>query len=107
MWSKEQQWIAPENQWNAARDGLEGIITTDSGGQRQKISESILQLVEWLSPTARSLNCIEELQYINHIITNGNGAQRQRNIFKETQSLRDVVNASIKEFELNTSMIST
>jgi glutamate---cysteine ligase / carboxylate-amine ligase len=106
-WSKEQQWIAPENQWIAARDGLEGIITTDSGGQRQKISESILQLVELLSPTAISLNCIDELQYIKHIITNGNGAQRQRNIFKETQSLRDVVNASIKEFELNTAMIST
>lgn len=107
VWSKEKQWIAPENQWNAARDGLEGIITTDSGGQRQKISESILQLVERLSPTARSLNCIEELQNINHIITNGNGAQRQRNIFKETQSLRDVVNASIKGFGLNAAMIST
>lgn len=75
--------------------------------QRQKISESILQLVERLSPTARSLNCIEELQYINHIITNGSGAQRQLNIFKETQSLRDVVNAFIEEFEMNTAMIST
>jgi carboxylate-amine ligase len=100
-WSKEQQWVAPENQWNAARDGLEGIITTDSDGQRQKISESILQLVERLSPTARSLNCFEELQYINSIVANGNGAQRQRNIFKEKQSLRDVVHDSIKNFELN------
>lgn len=107
VWSKEQQWIAPENQWNAARDGLEGIITTESRGQGQKISESILQLVERLSPTAKNLNCIEELHYINHIITNGNGAQRQRNIFRETQSLRDVVNASIREFELNVAMIST
>ena len=106
MWSKEQQWIAPDNQYNAARDGLEAIITTDLGGQKQKIFESILQLLERLSPTARSLNCFEELQYINHIITNGNGAQRQRNIFKETQSLRDVVKGSIKEFELNAPMIS-
>ncbi len=99
VWSKEQQWIAPENQWNAARDGLDGTITTDSGGQRQKISESILQLIEKLSPTAISLNCIEELHYINQIIINGNGAQRQRNVFKETKSLRDVVNGSILSIE--------
>ena len=97
LWSKEQQWIAPENQWSAARDGLEGIIT-DSSGQRQKISESILQLVEQLSPTALDLNCSEDLHYINHIIAHGNGAQRQRNLFKETQSLRDVVNNSINSF---------
>ena len=100
-WSKEQQWIAPENQWNAARDGLDGIITTETGGQRQKISESIQELLERLSPTAKSLNCFEELQYIKNIISNGNGAQRQRNIFEETQSLRDVVKASIQEFDLN------
>ena len=86
---------------------IRGIITTDSGGQRQKISESILQLVERLSPTARSLNCIESTMHINHIITNGNGAQRQRNILRKHRSLRDVVNASIKEFELNAAMIST
>lgn len=101
IWSKEQQWIAPENQWNAARDGLDGIITIDSSGQRHKISESTLLLIEQLSPIAKNLNCIEELQYINHIVTNGNGAQRQLNKFKETQSLRDVVNASIQEFEFN------
>jgi carboxylate-amine ligase len=105
LWSKEQQWIAPENQWNAARDGLEGIITTDAGKQRQKISESILQLVDRLSPTARSLNCFEELQYINQIVTNGNGAQRQRNLYQKTHSLRDVVKASVMEFESNFAML--
>lgn len=107
VWTEEQQWIAPENQWYAARDGLEGVIITDSGGQRQKISESILQLIERLTPTARSLNCIEELLYIKHIIANGNGAQRQRNIFKETQSLRDVVSNSIKEYELDAALLSS
>jgi carboxylate-amine ligase len=100
LWKKEQQWIAPENQWTSARDGLEGIIITDRG-QKEKISESILQLLDRLAPTARSLNCIEELQYIHHMVSIGNGAQRQRNIFKQTQSLREIVNASIQEFELS------
>lgn len=96
-WSKEQQWIAPENLWNAARDGLEGIISTESG--KQRISESVLQLVELLSPTARSLNCFEELHYINQVVHYGNGAQRQRNIFQETHSLREVVSASIIDLD--------
>lgn len=98
-WSKEQHWLAPENQWIAARDGLEGMIATGDG-KRQNISESVQQLIERLSPTARSLNCYEELQHLHQIIANGNGAQKQRNIFKETQTLREVVNAAIGDFEL-------
>lgn len=99
VWSKEEQWIAPENQWHAARDGLDGVIT-DSAGNRQKISESVQELIEKLSPTARSLNCLEELQSINQMITHGNGAQRQRKLFEETGSLLDVVKASVLELEM-------
>lgn len=98
-WSIESHWIAPENHFRAARDGLEAIII-HADGQSQKISESILELIENLTPTAIKLNCYEELQYVKHIVKNGNGAQRQRDIFIETQSLRDVVIASINEFNL-------
>lgn len=105
QWSTEQQWTAPENQWIAARDGLEGIIIIDSSGQRKKISDALLELIQRLAPTAQNLNCIEELEYIKNIIANGNGAFRQRNIFKETHSLRDVVNASVREFQLNACII--
>lgn len=99
VWSQEQQWIAPENQWSAARDGLEGVIITHLGKKKQKISESILELVEKLSPIAKNLNCIEELEYIKQIIANGNGAQRQRDIFAKTQSFTEVVKDSIDRFE--------
>ncbi len=106
-WSKEQHWIAPENQWIAARDGLEGIITVDAWGQKQKLSEAIFQLIEQLSPTAKSLNCHAELQYIRHIIANGNGAKRQRHVFHETGSLREVVRDSINEFKLQTCLTTS
>jgi len=98
LWSPEQQWIAPENQWIAARDGLNGMIITDLQGNREKISESILQLIDTLSPTAKKLNCYEELQAISRIIINGNGAERQRNLFKDSQSLQEVVLNMSNEF---------
>ncbi|HEY5260197.1 MAG TPA: YbdK family carboxylate-amine ligase, partial [Rhabdochlamydiaceae bacterium] len=41
-WTQEHLWIAPENQWIAARDGLEGMIITDLQGTRRKISDEIL-----------------------------------------------------------------
>lgn len=98
LWSQEQQWIAPGNMWNAARDGLDAEIAVDANGGRQKLSESIQELIERLTPTAVGLNCLEELQYVNRILAQGNGAQRQRNIYQETQSFQDVIRASIADF---------
>lgn len=99
LWSQEQQWISPENQWIAARDGLNGIIITGEQGKRQKISESILELIEKLFPTAKKLNCYEELQYVAQIVAKGNGARRQREIFTNTQSFQEVVMNAIHEFK--------
>lgn len=105
-WSKEQHWIAPDNLWIAARDGLEGIIATDLEGGKRKISEMIFQLVEQLSPTAKHLNCFDEIQYVKQMLVNGNGALRQRKIFQETGSLREVVDASIIRSDSNFAMNS-
>lgn len=97
-WSMEHQWIAPENQWIAARDGLDGMIIVDLHGKRQKISEGILELVEQLQPIANNLNCLAELNQIKNIVNRGNGASLQRAIFNKTNSLKDVVAHSINCF---------
>jgi carboxylate-amine ligase len=98
-WSKEHHWIAPENQWIAARDGLDGMIIANLEGKRQKISDMVLELIPVLLPIAERLDCREELYYLSHIIKNGNGAQRQRKIFNETGSLVDVVKVMHEEFK--------
>jgi carboxylate-amine ligase len=97
-WTQQHQWIAPENQWIAARDGLDGMIVVDLQGTRQKISEAVLELIELLLPIAKTLNCEEELLLLNHIIDLGNGAQRQKKIFSETGSLKEVVAKARDEF---------
>ncbi|MGE5196230.1 MAG: YbdK family carboxylate-amine ligase, partial [Anaerolineae bacterium] len=100
-WTTEHHWIAPENQWIAARDGLEGMIIINLQGKRQKISDAILELIDLLSPIAKVLNCHEEIIYLNTIIKNGNGAQRQRKTSNETGSLKEVVRIAQEEFRLS------
>jgi len=97
--SLEYQWIIRENQWNAARDGLDAMIIENIHGKRKKLSDLILGLIETLHPIALRLNCAEELSYLKQMVQRGNGAQRQRLIYEQTQSLQDVVAAQMKEFK--------
>ncbi len=97
--SMRRYWIAPENQWVAARDGLEGMIIVNDEGKRRKISDDILNLMEHLAPVAKRLNSYEELLYVKEIIRHGTSAWRQRAVFREEQSLQTVVDELVKEFE--------
>lgn len=97
--SMRRYWMAPENQWVAARDGLEGMIIVNDEGKRRKISDDILNLMEHLAPVAKRLNSYEELLYVEEIIRHGASAWRQRAVFQEEQSLQTVVDALVKEFE--------
>lgn len=97
--SMRRYWIAPENLWVAARDGLDGMIIINEDGKRRKISEDTLNLIEHLTPVAKRLNSYEELLYLKEMIQNGSSAKRQRAVFKESESLQRVVDALIEEFE--------
>lgn len=95
-------WIAPENQWVAARDGLDAMIITNQEGERRNLKNEILHLVDQLDPIATRLNCREELSDVREIVQSGTSASRQRMVFEESQSLQAVVDALINEFKMNT-----
>lgn len=97
--SMRRYWMAPENIWIAARDGLEGMIIADEEGERRQVGEDIELLIERLLPVAKRLNCLEELLFLPEIIRRGPSATRQRVIFCQTNSLTAVVNSLIKEFK--------
>lgn len=107
-WSIEQYWITPENNWIAARDGLDGMIITNTQGHRKKISEEIHEIIDMLLPTAIELDCDNELLYLKTIIERGNGADRQRETYKKTQTQQAVVMQVMEEFyrSLNDSTLS-
>jgi len=103
--SMRRYWIAPENLWVAARDGLEGMIIVNEEGKRRKISDDVLNLMEHLAPVAKRLNSYEELAYLEQIIRNGSSAKRQRAVFRDAQSLEAVVDALVKEFETDSPVL--
>jgi carboxylate-amine ligase len=90
-------WIAPENQWVAARNGLEGMIIINEEGDRRKIGDDVLDLVEKLTPVAERLNCIEELRFVEQIVMRGASTTRQRAVYSEAHDLRSVVDSLVNE----------
>lgn len=97
--SMRRYWMAPENLWVAARDGLDGLIIINEDGKRRRISEDILNPMEHLAPVAKRLNSYEELARLEGMIRNGSSAKRQRTVFQETGSMTAVVDALVKELE--------
>lgn len=97
--SMRRYWIAPENQWLATRDGLDGMLIVDEGGRRRKLSDDVMELVETLRPVARKLNSEEELCHVKQMVCHGSSATRQRAEFVRTGRLTAVVHKLMEEFE--------
>lgn len=91
--STRRYWMAPENLWVAARDGLDGMIIVNEDGKRRKISDDVLNLIEHLTPVAKRLISYEELLYLKEMIRNGNSAKRQSAVFREKRHMAVVVDA--------------
>ncbi|MDO5617331.1 glutamate--cysteine ligase [Kocuria sp.] len=71
-------WLVKENKWRAARYGLDALIIKDNSLQEPLVTDHLREIVERLTPIARDLECVEELDWVNHIIDHGAGYQRQR-----------------------------
>lgn len=90
-------WMAPENKWQAARYGLDGVLIGEKKGEKRTIREEVWRLLEVLDPVAKKLQCHRQLQSVRKILEHGNGANRQRLIFSQTKSLVAVVDGIIEE----------
>ncbi len=100
----QRYWIAPENQWVAARDGLEAMVIINDDGERRRLGDDVLNLLDKIAPVARSLNNAQELEYLKQIIKNGSSASRQRRVYQEKQNLQDVVDSLVNEFNTDVPM---
>ncbi len=92
-----KSWIVRENKWRAARYGLDAEIIMDETGRVQPVREALHDLVEELTPTARRLDCLEELHHAYQIMERGPSYIRQREIVAAGGSLRDVVDSLVEE----------
>ncbi|WP_225234635.1 glutamate--cysteine ligase [Klenkia terrae] len=71
-------WVLRENKWRAARYGLDAEIIVDDRGTVQPVREALRDLVDQLTPTAKKLDCLDELHDVLRILEVGGSYQRQR-----------------------------
>jgi carboxylate-amine ligase len=95
---KRHCWYVRHNLWNAARDGIEGMLIVDESGKKSMIREDLDRILEALRPIAISLNCLEELGYIQQMIAQGSSATRQLKQFAQQQSYPHLVETLVEEF---------
>ncbi len=86
-----------ENKWRAARYGLDGMLIDFGREQEVPERELILEYLDFVDDVADALECREELAYIETMLHEGTGADRQLRVFEETSDLRKVVEFMVKE----------
>ena len=86
-----------ENKWRGARYGMDALVITSRETDEAWVKDELAEMVDEFSPIARELGCVNELKLIHEIIDGGAGYERQRRLFKETGSWREVVEETCRE----------
>jgi len=96
---KPTEWVLRENKWRAIRYGMHAEIISHETLDTFKLSEHLRLWLDKLQPYIRSLGYEQYQDCLEQIITKGNSASRQRNIFNDSGDVFDVIRHNIAEFE--------
>jgi glutamate---cysteine ligase / carboxylate-amine ligase len=100
-----QDVVLRENEWIAARDGLDGaLVAPDREDARLPVRRAIAELVETVRPIAESLGDGAALDDVGAILEQGNAADRLRAQYAATGDLRHVVAWGVAETRAGTGM---
>jgi carboxylate-amine ligase len=80
-----------ENKWLAARHGLEGSLVDLPKTDRVAVPDLTRRLLERLLPHAQDLGSAEDLECVEDLLENGNGAARQAVVYAANHDLREVL----------------
>jgi carboxylate-amine ligase len=87
-----------ENKWLAARHGMDGELVDLPLQRRVPAKELARRLYDRLREHAQDLGSANELEGIEDLLQNGNGAQRQRVVYEANHDyaevMREIVEAS-------------
>ena len=88
--------LIQENKWRAVRYGLEGKLI-DFGKQTEvPVSDLVLELLEFVDDVVDELGSRNEINHIHTILQRGTSADRQLQIYRETNDLKAVVDDLIE-----------
>ena len=82
--------LVAENKWRAARYGLDADLIWLERDEERPAREALRHLVELAEPAARRLGCGRELAQVEDVLRRGTGADEQRRVQAEGDSLLSV-----------------
>src|SRR4051794_18757978 len=88
--------LIQENKWRAVRYGLEGKLI-DFGKQTEvPVSDLVMELLEFVDDVVDELGSRKEIEHVRTILQRGTSADRQLQVYRETNDLKAVVDDLIK-----------
>lgn len=88
--------LIQENKWRAVRYGLEGKLI-DFGKQTEvPVRDLVLELLEFVDDVVDELGSRKEIEHVHTILQRGTSADRQLEIYRETNDLTKVVDDLIE-----------
>jgi carboxylate-amine ligase len=86
-----------ENRWRAARYGISGKLIDFGKQQEVPFASLVDELLEFVDDEIDELGSRKEVEYVKEIMKNGTGADRQLNVWNDTNDINAVVDLIIKE----------
>jgi carboxylate-amine ligase len=80
-----------ENKWRASRYGVDGYLIDFGKEEEVNTRALIYELLDFLDPVLDHLGSRHRISYVNNMLENGTGADRQLAIFEQTKNLVKVV----------------
>ncbi len=94
------RWIIRENKWRAIRYGLDAEIIDPDSLEVKPIVETLLLWIEKLSPQIKKLRYEKQIENFMAVLKYGNSSARQRKVASNSNSLLELVEHNISEWEL-------
>jgi carboxylate-amine ligase len=86
-----------ENKFRAVRYGLDGKMIDFGKQEEVPVRELIVEYLSFVDEVLDELGSREEIGYIHTMLEQGSGADRQLRVFRETKSLKSVVDFMVTE----------
>jgi carboxylate-amine ligase len=86
-----------ENKFRAARYGIDGKLIDFGREEEVPLRDLMIEYIDLISDSAKKLGCERDIQYIHEMMRMGTGADRQLQVWEETQDLKKVVDYIVAE----------
>lgn len=80
-----------ENKWRASRYGIDGKLIDFGKEEEVRTRSLIIELLDFVDDVLDELGSREAVSYVHEILQNGTGADRQLEVYQQTNSLERVV----------------